>query len=985
MSERTPEHRYTAELAGAIERRWQDRWEAADEFASANPAGPSARPEDPRLQPGREHRVVMDMFPYPSGAGMHVGHPLGYVATDVHARFLRTTGANVLYAMGFDAFGLPAEHYAVQTGQHPRVTTEAAMATYRRQWRMIGLSHEPDRSFATIDPDYYRWTQWIFQQVHDSWYDPEAPAREGSGQGSPGRARPIGELVEEFETGARPTPDGRPWADLDRVQRAEVLQAYRLAYVSSAPVNWCPGLGTVLANEEVTADGKSERGDFPVFKRNLSQWMMRITRYADRLVDDLDRLDWPEKVRLMQRNWIGRSTGAQVRFPVAGAGSEEDADGPGAGQAPAVEVFTTRPDTLFGATFMVLAPEHPLLEQILPEQWPQGTDPAWTAGAADPRTAVSAYQRQAAGRSDIERQAEGRTKSGVFTGAFATNPATGTPIPVFIADYVLMGYGTGAIMAVPGQDQRDWDFATAYGLPIVRTVQPTPEHPEDEAFTGQGPAINSANDRISLDGLGVEEAKEAMIAWLERVGAGEPTVTYRLRDWLFSRQRYWGEPFPIVWNEDGVAHPVPEDQLPVTLPEVPDYAPRTFDPQDADSEPEAPLARAREWVETTMDLGDGRGPVPVRRETNTMPNWAGSCWYYLRYLDPRNDAAPVDPAVEEYWIGPREQTVAGAPEGATDPGGVDLYVGGVEHAVLHLLYARFWHKVLFDLGHVSSEEPFRRLINQGMIEAYVYRDARGFAVPAAEVEEHTSSDGGPSTFSWEGQPVTQEYGKMGKSLKNVVTPDEMVEQYGADTFRVYEMSMGPLEQYRPWETRAVVGSQRFLQRLWRNVVDEETGEVTVTDEPMGPDVAKAVHRTIDQVAADYAGLRFNTAIARMIELNNLLTKLDRVPRAAAEPLVQLVAPVAPHLAAELWERLGRQDLTYTSFPEADPALLVEDTVTAVVQVRGKVRDRLEVPADITESDLEALALASEKVRQFLDGAPVRKVVVRAPGLVNIVV
>ena len=969
MSASTPQHRYTAELAGQIEAKWQDRWETEGTFHSANPAGPWAEPEDPRLAQG--HVMIMDMFPYPSGAGLHVGHPLGFIATDVHARYQRTTGANVLHTMGFDAFGLPAEQYAVQTGQHPRVTTEANMEVYRRQLRRLGMGHERRRSFATIDPDYYRWTQWIFTQIFESWYDESAPSRDGRGTG---RARPIGELVGQFESGEREVPGGRPWSDLSAQERAEVLDGYRLAYVSSAPVNWCPGLGTVLSNEEVTADGKSERGDFPVFKRNLSQWMMRITSYADRLVDDLERLDWPEKVKLMQRNWIGRSTGANVRFEVPGA----------AGGTEEIRVFTTRPDTLFGATFMVVAPEHPVLEQVVPDSWPEGTDPAWTGGEPDPRTAVTAYQRMASTKSDVERQADARTKSGVFTGAFATNPVNGRPIPVFVADYVLMGYGTGAIMAVPGQDQRDWDFATAYDLPIVRTVQPAEGHPEDEAFTGEGPAINSANDEVSLDGLGVAEAKERIIAWLADKGLGEPTITYRLRDWLFSRQRYWGEPFPIVWDEDGVAHAVPDDQLPVTLPEVPDYSPRTFDPQDAQSSPEAPLARATEWVEVELDLGDGRGMRRFRRETNTMPNWAGSCWYYLRYLDPENDQAPVDPAVERYWIGPRPAPVAGAQAGATDPGGVDLYVGGVEHAVLHLLYSRFWHKVLYDLGYVSSEEPFRRLINQGMIEAYVYRDERGFPVPAAEVEE--STQGGVTSYTWNGQPVTQEYGKMGKSLKNVVTPDEMCEAYGADTFRVYEMSMGPLEQYRPWETRAVVGSQRFLQRLWRNVIDEETGEVTVVDGELDEATDKALHRTIDGVRADYEALRTNTAVAKMIELNNHLTKLDAVPRAAVEPLVQMVAPVAPHLAEELWERLGHDgSLAYAPFPQADPTKLVEDTVTAVVQVKGKVRDRLEVPADVDEATLEGLALASEKVRAIIGDAPVRKVIVRAPSLVNIVV
>ncbi|MGD8151110.1 leucine--tRNA ligase [Ornithinimicrobium sp. Y1694] len=977
MSERMPQHRYTAEVANQIEAKWQDRWEEQDTFRSANPAGPWAQPDDPRLTRG--HVMIMDMFPYPSGAGMHVGHPLGYLATDVHARFQRTMGANVLYTMGFDAFGLPAEQYAVQTGQHPRVTTEQAISTYLRQMRMIGLSHEKRRGFATIDPDYYRWTQWIFTQIYHSWYDVSATSRDGKGTG---RARPISELVAQLESGERSTgrvdDEGRErgWAQLSEAERAGVLDEYRLAYVSSAPVNWCPGLGTVLSNEEVTADGKSERGDFPVFKRNLSQWMMRITSYADRLVDDLDRLDWPEKVKLMQRHWIGRSTGANVDFAVSTTGGDQES----------IRVFTTRPDTLFGATFMVVAPEHPVLDQIVPEAWPEGTRPAWTAGEADPRTAVAAYRRAASTKSDVERQADAKTKSGVFTGAFATNPVNGQQIPVFVADYVLMGYGTGAIMAVPGQDERDWDFATAYDLPIVRTVQPSEGFPEDEAFTGEGPAINSANDEVSLDGLGVAEAKERIIEWLAHRGLGTPTVTYRLRDWLFSRQRYWGEPFPIVWDEDGVAHTVPDSMLPVELPDVPDYSPRTFDPQDADSSPEAPLARATDWVEVELDLGDGRGVRRFRRETNTMPNWAGSCWYHLRYLDPQNEDAVVDPAVENYWIGPRPAPVAGAPSGATDPGGVDLYVGGVEHAVLHLLYARFWHKVLFDLGYVSSEEPFRRLINQGMIEAYVYRDERGFPVPAEEVEHHAGQDGAGDTYTWKGQPVTQEYGKMGKSLKNVVTPDEMVQAYGADTFRVYEMSMGPLEQYRPWETRAVVGSQRFLQRLWRNIIDEETGEVTVVDADLDEATDRALHRTIDAVRADYAALRTNTAIARMIELNNHLTKLDAVPRAAVEPLVQMVSPVAPHVAEELWERLGHgSSLAHEPFPEADPSKLVEDTVTCVVQVKGKVRDRLEVPADIEAGALEELALGSERVQSFIDGAPVRKVIVRAPSLVNIVV
>ncbi|MGB3185691.1 MAG: leucine--tRNA ligase [Ornithinimicrobium sp.] len=978
MNQDIPPHRYTAALATEIEARWQERWDTEGMFTAANPAGPWAEPDDPRLANDRGHLMIMDMFPYPSGTGMHVGHPLGYVATDVYARFQRTTGKNVLHTMGFDAFGLPAEQYAVQTGQHPRATTEANIETYLRQWRQLGLGHEARRRVSTFDPDYYRWTQWIFTQIYNAWYDADAPRDDGG----TGRARPIAELIEQFISGERLTPGRQPWEELNHVEQAAILDDHRLAYVSSAPVNWAPGLGTVVSNEEVTNQGLTERGDFPVFRRNLSQWMMRITAYADRLVDDLDRLDWPEQVKAMQRNWIGRSTGALVRF-TASTATPAKAPAQTRSDRVDIEVFTTRPDTLFGATFMVLAPEHPLLDQIVPAQWPTDTDPIWAGAAANPQAAVTAYRRAASTKSDLERQADSKAKTGVFTGARATNPVTGQPIPVFVADYVLMGYGTGAIMAVPGQDQRDWDFARAYNLPIVRTVQPSQGHPDHEAFVGEGPAINSANASISLTGLEVAEAKAAIIDWLVARGSGEATVTYRLRDWLFSRQRYWGEPFPVLWDVDGVAHAVPDDMLPVELPDVPDYSPRTYDPQDADSMPEAPLARATEWVEVELDIGDGL--QTYRRDTNTMPNWAGSCWYHLRYLDPANTDLPVDPEVEKYWIGPRENAVADAPEGAVDVGGVDLYIGGVEHAVLHLLYARFWHKVLHDLGYVSSEEPFRRLINQGMIEAYVYRDSRGQPVPASEVIEHPDHAGGASSYTWNDQPVRQEHGKMGKSLKNVVTPDDICDEYGADTFRVYEMSMGPLEQYRPWETRAVVGSQRFLQRLWRNVIDEDSGEVSVGEEAMPVEVAKSLHRTIDAVRADYQGIRFNTAIAKMIEFNNVLTKLDVVPREAVEPLVQMAAPVAPHLAEELWSRLGHADsLAFAPFPIADPDLLAQESVTCVVQVKGKVRDRIEVAADIDEATLRELALGTERIRALLGGQPPRIVIVRAPGLVNIV-
>jgi leucyl-tRNA synthetase len=965
MSE-TP-HRYTAAVAGEIEVAWQDRWEQEGTFHAPNPAGPWAEPEKVA---GREKLLVLDMFPYPSGAGLHVGHPLGYIATDVFARFHRMTGKNVLHCLGYDAFGLPAEQYAVQTGQHPRKTTEDNIVVMRRQLRRLGLAHDDRRAFATIDPAYYTWTQWIFLQIYNAWYDPEALRPDGGR----GRARPISELVQQFESRQRPLPaeDGREWADLAPSEQHGILESYRLAYTSEAPVNWAPGLGTVLSNEEVTNEGRSERGNFPVFKRSLRQWMMRITAYADRLAEDLDRVDWPEKVKIMQRNWIGRSHGARVTFPVA-VPEQPGEEG--------IDVFTTRPDTLFGATFMVLAPEHPLLDAIVPtDGWPPGTKPAWTGGEATPQAAVTAYRLEASRKSELERQTEGKDKTGVFTGAFATNPVNGERIPVFVADYVLMGYGTGAIMAVPGQDHRDWEFATKFGLTIIRTVQPPDGHPDDEAYVGEGPAINSANDEVSLNGLPVAEAKARIVDWLVQKGLGEGTVSYKLRDWLFSRQRYWGEPFPIVFDEEGNSQGLPESALPVELPEVPDYSPRTFDPNDAQSEPEPPLGRVEEWVNVELDLGDGL--KKYRRETNTMPNWAGSNWYYLRYLDPANDEALVDPENEKYWMGPHDTPVAGAPEGSRDPGGVDLYIGGVEHAVLHLLYARFWHKVLYDLGHLVSEEPFRKYFSQGYIQAYAYRDERGQPVPAAEVEEVGA--GADARWMWQGKPVVREYGKIGKSLKNVVSPDEMYQAYGADTFRVYEMSMGPLELSKPWETRAVVGAQRFLQRLWRNVVDEDTGEVRVVEGTLDDGDTRILHRTIAAVRADYTNLSFNTAIARLIELNNALTKLDAVPREAAEKLVLMVAPVAPHIAEELWHRLGHPEtLAYEPFPEADPALVVEETVTCVVQIRGKVRDRLEVPADITEDALRELALARPKVRAATDGG-IRTVVVRPPKLVNVV-
>src|SRR5215207_7935346 len=895
-------YRYSSALAAEIERRWQKRWESDGTFQTPNPAGPLAGAIS-----GRPKYFIMDMFPYPSGEGLHVGHPLGYIATDVLGRYHRMRGDNVLHALSYDAFGLPAEQFAVQTGQHPRITTEANMANMRRQLGRLGLAHDARRSFATTDPGYVRWTQWIFLQIFESWYDDEAA-------GGRGRARPIAELVAEYESGRRATPDGRAWAQLDDVERRRIIDSRRLAYVSEAPVNWCPGLGTVLANEEVTSEGRSERGNFPVFKRSLRQWMMRITAYADLLVDDLERVDWPDKVKTMQRNWIGRSTVANVRFAVepASASAETGASA----SVGDLEVFTTRPDTLFGATFMVIAPEHPLVDALTTSSWPDGTKAAWTDGGATPADAVEAYRAAAVGTTEVERQTEGREKTGVFTGSFAVNPANGERIPVFVADYVLMGYGTGAIMAVPGQDERDWEFAERFDLPIVRTVAPLADW-TGEAFLDDGPAINSANDEYDL---------------------------------------------PIA---------VPDELLPVGLPDVPDYSPKTFPPEDTTSEPEPPLARVPDWVYVELDLGDG--VKRYRRDTNTMPNWAGSCWYELRYVDPTNAERLVDPENERYWMGPRA---------TGDPGGVDFYIGGVEHAVLHLLYARFWHKVLFDLGYLSSEEPFRKLFNQGYIQAYAFIDERGQYAPAAEVEDDSSS---PTGYTWRGKPVEREYGKMGKSLKNVVSPDEMYDAYGADTLRVYEMSMGPLDLSRPWETRAVVGSLRFLQRLWRNVLSEQTGQPTVADDEPAEPTRRILHRTIEAVRTDMEALRFNTAIARLIELNNHCTKLATVPREVAEDLILLTAPFAPHVAEELWSRLGHaQSLAHQPFPVADPACLVEETVVCVVQVAGKVRDRLEVSPSVDDDTLRRLALGSAAVQRALDGRGVRTVVVRAPRLVNVV-
>ncbi len=983
-----PPHRYTAALANEIELRWQDHWDDERTFWSPNPTGPLSEPNGGRAR--LQKLYVLDMFPYPSGIGLHVGHPLGYIATDIWARFKRMRGFNVLHAMGYDAFGLPAEQFAVQTGTHPRITTESNIASMKAQLRRLGLGHDQRRGISTTDVGYYRWTQWIFLQIFNAWCDPES-----------GRARPIAELEAQLADATRPTSSGRAWSALSPLERRIELDAHRLVYRSEMPVNWCPGLGTVLANEEVTAEGRSDRGNFPVYQRLLKQWVMRITSFADRLLGDLDELDWPEPIKLMQRNWIGRSEGAEIVFPVAARGAAEasgaDAGAAGTGTgtgtgsvdgAPrAIAVFTTRPDTIFGATYMVLAPEHPLVDEITADAWPPGTLSVQRGGGfagspvdghRTPRDAVAAYRAYTLGRSEIDRQAESKLKTGVFVGAFATNPATGGPIPVFIADYVLMGYGTGAIMAVPGQDERDWEFAEVFGLPIVRSVEP-PTGWDGAAFTGDGPAVNSG----FLDGLRVDAAKARVLHWLEAEGVGSRRVTYKLRDWLFSRQRYWGEPFPIIYDETALPIGVPTSMLPVELPAIDDFMPKTSD--DPDALPEPPLARATAWTTVELDLGEGDGVRTYRRELNTMPQWAGSCWYYLRYLDPDNADDLVDPANEAYWM---VGATGSQPDGSSNIGGVDLYVGGVEHAVLHLLYARFWHKILFDLGHVSTPEPFQRLFNQGYIQAAAFTDGRGSYVDAEKVVDQQGQ------FLYDGEPVNREFGKMGKSLKNAVAPDQICRDYGADTLRLYEMYMGRLEQSKPWNTRDIVGVHRFLQRVWRLFVDEQTGELNV-----GASGAKAVdaatmrllHKTIAAVTDDLEDLRFNTAIAKLIELTNHLTPIvstvGQLPAEVAEALVLMLAPMAPHFCEELWARLGRSEpLAFHAFPVADPVLLVEDLLEMPVQVNGKVRGQITVAASQAghEATLLAAAHANDRVAVHLEGLVVRKVIVVPGRLLNIV-
>ena len=1055
LSERRP-GRYDF---ASIEPKWQRHWDQNHTFRALNPGQPGADPHKPKF-------YVLDMFPYPSGSGLHVGHPLGYCATDIITRYKRMCGFNVLHPMGFDSFGLPAEQYAIETGVHPAITTQTNIERYRQQLRMFGFSYDWSRDVATSDPRFYRFTQWMFLRMFESWYDEQARYVGPDGRENAGRARPIRELVTELETGrwsvnekldivrAAAAQGSRAWSALSVNEQRKVLDRQRLAFLDEVAVNWCPALGTVLSNEEVDNEGRSERGGHMVYRRPLKQWMLRITRYAERLLADLSDLDWPEAIKLMQRNWVGRSTGAEVTFPLVGDTEpqasacatirDSNAAETSRGLKPAaqngIRIYTTRPDTLFGATYMVLAPEHPLVDQL--------TTP-------DCRSEVNAYIAAARNRSDLDRTAESKEKKGVRTGAYATNPVNGWKIPIWVADYVLMGYGTGAIMAVPGSDERDFAFAVKFELPIVAVVKPTPEwiesrlqamtanldavaargltdvqqafpelraeieakrarsehltektvqtlhtqvgierliehyvrHPKawGAAYCDEGVAVNSppephalacpiertssdsacaivqSSNGCDLNGLSTLAAKAKIIAWLEQSGIGRGTVNFKLRDWIFSRQKYWGEPFPILHGPDGEIRALSNNELPLELPPMEDFKPTPCDENDPRCMiPTPPLGRAKEWMTVQRD---GK---TYTRDMNTMPQWAGSCWYYLRFIDPHNDQVFCDPAAEKYWMS------------------VDLYVGGAEHAVLHLLYARFWHKVLYDLGHVSTREPFKKLFNQGMIQGFAYETARGARVYADQVEERS-----PEQFFHKetGEPLRRVIAKMSKSLKNVVNPDQIIGEYGADTFRLYEMYMGPLDAAKPWNTRDVPGLFKLCQRVWRLVIDENTDHVSeaVSDAQPKPETLRALHKMLQRVTDDLEHMKFNTAIAAFFDFVNTLTPMDVRPRAVLEPFILAFAPFAPHLAEELWQRLGHHtSLAYAPWPAFDLALARDDEVEIAVQITGKVKARIMVPADADDQAHEQAALADERVRAALEGKTVRKVIVVKGRLVNVI-
>ncbi len=869
-----------------IEKKWQAFWAEQKTFRTPD--------EPPADQP---KYYILDMFPYPSGAGLHVGHPEGYTATDILARYKRMKGFNVLHPMGWDAFGLPAEQYALETGTHPRVTTERNINRFRQQLQSLGFSYDWEREVATTDPDYYKWTQWIFLKL--------------------------------YERG--------------------------LAYQAEVAVNWCPALGTVLANEEVI-DGKSERGGHPVVRRPMRQWMLRITAYAERLLADLDGLDWTESIKEMQRNWIGKSEGAEVTFTVPPSAIRH--------QPLSITVFTTRPDTLFGATYMVLSPEHVLVDQI---------------ATLEQRAAIKAYQEAAARKSDLERTELQKTKTGCFTGAYAINPVNGQEIPIWIADYVLATYGTGAIMAVPGHDERDYAFAKTFGLPVVEVI--SGGDITKAAFTGDGVNVNSANAELSINGLPTPEAKAKITAWLQGKGIGEPKVNYKLRDWLFSRQRYWGEPFPVIFV-DGESQPVSVDSLPLMLPEVETYT--------LSGTGESPLATIPAWIHTT----DPKTGAPATRETNTMPQWAGSCWYYLRFIDPKNQQRLVDPAKEKYWMP------------------VDLYIGGAEHAVLHLLYARFWHKVLYDAGVVSTKEPFQRLVNQGMILGEVEytafynesgeavsaefadadnRDMRTMAKLTAErVEDEFVAKQGDCFVLKENTAVrvNARAFKMSKSRGNVINPDDVVRDYGADTLRLYEMFMGPLDQAKPWSMKGVEGAHRFLNRVWRLFMDDRADALLpeIADVEPTKDQLRWLHETIKKVSGDIETLHFNTAISTMMEFSNECLRWTQRPQSVMETFVLLLAPFAPHFAEELWQRLGHRDtLAYEPWPVWRQEYLVQDTFEIPVQVNGKLRGKVTLPTGATQEQVLAAAQADATIAPHLAGKTIRKQILIPGRMLNLVV
>ena len=872
MSERRKQYPFDE-----IEAKWQNLWDQEKTFRASNPGDPDFDPEKPKY-------YALDMFPYPSGQGVHVGHPEGYTATDIICRFKRKQGFNVLHPMGWDAFGLPAEQYAIEHGVHPRDTTEKNISHFKGQLKRIGFSYDWEREINTTDPSYYRWTQWIFLKLYNSYFDTQSKA-----------ARPIEELIEKRK---------EDFPDESNTELNDHINSRRLAYIDEVAVNWCPALGTVLANEEVV-QGKSERGDHPVERKPMRQWMLRITAYGDRLIEELEDLEWPSGIKKLQQNWIGRSEGADVHFEIEGD--------PAGNNANTITVFTTRPDTLFGATYIVLAPENSLVDQIT---------------TSEQLEEVDTYRKTAASKSERERTETNKEKSGVFTGGYAINPVNGERVPIWIADYVLTSYGTGAIMAVPAHDERDHEFASKFGLEIRQVVDPGNQDNDGACFSGEGTAINSSP---LIDGLSTSEAKEVMMGtkkepgWLEKNGAGIPRVNFKLRDWLFSRQRYWGEPFPIAWDKDGNHYPLGEDQLPVEAPAMEDFKPTgTADP---------PLSKAIDWV----NLED-----QSTRETNTMPQWAGSCWYYLRYCDPANTDTFISSEADDYWMN------------------VDLYVGGTEHAVLHLLYARFWHKVLHDLGYLKTREPFHKLVNQGMI------------------------------LGEDGQ-------KMSKSRGNVVNPDEVINEYGADSLRLYEMFMGPLEQVKPWSMKGVEGVYRFLARVWRLFMEEDQeGKWQLSEKVKDVEPTKKqlriLHETIKKVGEDIESLDFNTAISQMMKLTNEFTAAEIRPVASLATFLHLLNPFAPHISEEINRVIASAfpgiipdaQLAKTRWPGFNEDYLVDDEVEIVVQVNGKLRDKMLVAKEASNEELEATAKGLEKIQPFIDGATVRKVIVVPGKLINIV-